>query len=285
MLTVAADNLTEAEFTRLADVVYRHCGINLHEGKMDLVRARLAKLMRVGGFGSPGEYLDHVMADASGEEFTKLIDGLSTNLTSFFRERNHFDYLEHKFLPTLLAAKRQAGQRRLRGWSAGCSSGEEPYSLAMVLLESVGSGDWDVKLLATDISTRVLAHGQRGVYEQKRTDGLPPALRTKYLSPSRAQGRTSYEVSPALREVISFRHLNLMQPWPFSGPFDFIFCRNVMIYFDKPTQQKLVGRYFDLLSPGGLLFTGHSESLTGITHGFRYEQPTIYAKPGKWGPS
>ncbi len=285
MLTVVSDNLTEADFTRLADVVYRHCGINLHEGKKDLVRARLAKLMRAGGYESPGQYLDDVLANPGGEEFTKLIDGLSTNLTSFFRERNHFDYLEQKLLPPLMAAKRQAGQRRLRGWSAGCSTGEEPYSLAMVLLQAVSGGDWDVKLLATDISTRVLAQAQRGVYDQKRTEGLPPALRSKYLSASRVQGRTSYEVSPALRDVICFRHLNLMQAWPFTGPFDFIFCRNVMIYFDKPTQQKLVGRYFDLLSPGGLLFTGHSESLTGITHGFRYEQPTIYAKPGKWGPS
>jgi chemotaxis protein methyltransferase CheR len=159
----------------------------------------------------------------------------------------------------------------------------EPYSLAMVLLEAVGGGGgqaaWDVKLLATDISTRVLAHARRGTYDKKRAEGVPPQLRNKHLAVNKLDGRVFYDASPALKDLVSFRHLNLIQTWPFAGPFDFIFCRNVMIYFDKPTQQRLVGRFYDCLAPGGVLFTGHSESLTGITHGFKYVQPTIYAKP------
>lgn len=282
MNTVADDSLTETEFSKLADLVYRHCGINLHDGKRDLVRARLAKQTRAGGFDSSREYLDQVTADPSGEEFTGLIDALSTNLTSFFRERNHFDYLERTLLPRLMADKKRHGQQRLRAWSAGCSSGEEPYSLAMVLLEATHGGlqaGWDTKLLASDISTRVLAHAQMGSYDKKRIEGIPQPLRGKYMTTHREDGRVSGEMSPELRSIISFRHLNLMQTWPFAGPFDFIFCRNVMIYFDKSTQQKLVGRFYDVLSPGGTLFTGHSESLTGIKHGFKYVEPTIYVKP------
>ena len=283
MIADANTNLTEGEFTKLSDLVYRHCGINLHDGKMELVRARLAKQMRIGGFATAGEYIDHVLSDPSGEEFKKLIDALSTNLTSFFREKNHFDYLQCELLPRLLEAKKRRGNRRLRAWSAGCSTGEEPYSLAMILLEATGGGGgqgaWDVKLLATDISTRVLAHARRGTYDKKRADGVPPQLRNKHLAVNKLDGRIFYDASPALKNLISFRHLNLMQAWPFAGPFDFIFCRNVMIYFDKPTQQRLVGRFFDCLAPGGVLFTGHSESLTGIAHGFKYVQPTIYAKP------
>jgi chemotaxis protein methyltransferase CheR len=274
-------NLTDADFARLSDIVYKHCGINLHDGKVELVRARLAKQMRVGGFDSPTAYLNHVLADPSRPEFTQLIDALSTNLTSFFRERNHFDHLENEFLPKLLADKKRRGQQRVRAWSAGCSSGEEPYSLAITLLEATGGGaanGWDVKLLATDLSTRVLAMAQRGAYDKQKADGIPQPLRSKYFAANKFDGRAFYDASVALRQVIAFRHLNLMNPWPFSGPFDFIFCRNVMIYFDKPTQQRLVGRFHDCLAPGGLLFTGHSESLTGVEHRFRYVQPTIYGK-------
>jgi chemotaxis protein methyltransferase CheR len=274
-------HLTQAEFERLTRTVYDHCGIDLHDGKIELVRARIAKQMRVGGFDTASAYLGHVLADASGVEFRNLIDALSTNLTSFFRERNHFDFLDREFLPRALEEKRRRGRRTLRAWSAGCSTGEEPYSLAMTLLEAT-AGDpapWDVKLLATDISTRVLAHARRGSYDRKRLDSVPPALRNKYFTVNKYEGRAFCDAAPTLKEIIAFRHLNLMQDWPFAGPFDFIFCRNVMIYFDKPTQQRLVGRYFDCLAPGGLLFTGHSESLTGIAHRLRYVEPTIYAKP------
>jgi len=280
MTTTTPSNLTQAEFEKLSKIVYEHCGIDLHDGKLELVRARIAKQMRVGGFDTASDYIDHVLADVTGDEFTTLIDALSTNLTSFFREKNHFDFLDREFLPKLLERKTRSGKRRIRAWSAGCSSGEEPYSLAMTLLEATaGDSQWDIKLLASDLSTRVLAAAQRGSYDSKRVEGVPPALRNRYFASNKFEGRAFFDVSARLKSLISFRHLNLMQNWPFSGPFDFIFCRNVMIYFDKPTQQRLVGRFHDHLAPGGMLFTGHSESLTGISHPFRYVQPTIYTKP------
>jgi chemotaxis protein methyltransferase CheR len=281
MNSVADDNLSDTEFTRLADLVYKHCGINLHDGKRDLVRSRLAKLTRAGNFDSAREYLDSVTSDHTSEGFVGLIDALSTNLTSFFRESNHFDYLRLTLLPKLMAEKKRRGVNRLRAWSAGCSSGEEPYSLAMVLHEATHSSTesgWDTKLLASDISTRVLAKARRGLYEDKRIEGIPPHLRAKFVTNVRDEKGLQGQISPEIRSIISFRQVNLMQSWPFAGPFDFIFCRNVMIYFDKPTQQKLVGRFHDILIPQGTLFTGHSESLTGIKHRFKYVAPTIYVK-------
>jgi chemotaxis protein methyltransferase CheR len=278
MLSGNDEMLSEKEFQRISDAVYDHCRINLHDGKKELVRARMAKCMRLAGYDNPTAYMDWVLANPQGEEFTHLIDSLSTNLTSFFRESQHFDYLAQRHVPALLETKKKAGTNRIRAWSAGCSTGEEPYTLAMVTLEALQGGSWDLKILATDISTAVLRTAELGMYDKQRVEGVPPAIRNKYLIPNRIEGRAVFQAAPALRQVVAFRYLNLMEPWPFKGPFDFIFCRNVMIYFDKPTQQKLVERYWDCLASGGLLFTGHSESLTGITHKFRYVQPTIYAR-------
>jgi len=277
MLLSPEINVSPAHFERLREMVYKHCGINLHEGKQELVRARIAKNLRRGGYGSAAEYLDFVLANADGEDFHDLIDSLSTNLTSFFRESSHFDYLREHFLPKLVERRRKEGAARIRAWSAGCSTGEEPYSLAITLLEATnGHGSWDVRLLATDISRRVLRHAMEGEYDPERVAAVPPALRAKYFTADRKTGETA--VAQSLRALVRFNYLNLMGPWPFRGPFDFIFCRNVMIYFDKPTQEKLVNRYWECLDPGGLLFTGHSESLTGVNHRFRYVQPTIYQK-------
>ncbi len=279
MVSEAHELLSEGDFQRLSDAVYRHCGINLHDGKRELVRARISKRLRLGGFPNATEYVRQVLSAGEGDEFTELIDALSTNLTSFFREIGHFDHLTQSFLPELLCRKRSARGNRIRAWSAGCSTGEEPYSLAITLLDATGDDpSWDVKLLATDISTKVLETARAGFYDKARIDSVPPMLRGRYLTSSRAEGRGVYEVAPAARRLVTFAYLNLMEPWPFTGPFDFIFCRNVMIYFDKPTQQKLVNRFWDCLDRGGLLFTGHSESLTGISHRFRYVQPTIYAR-------
>ncbi len=280
MLTSEHDILSDEEFQLISQLVYRHCGINLHEGKKELVRARLAKLMRQGGFEQVRDYLAAVEADTTGQSFTLLIDAISTNLTSFFRENRHFEYLSQTHLPALLARKSKLGHKRLRIWSAGCSSGEEPYTLGMVFSEALGAeaGEWNVKILASDISTRVLKIAESGVYDKARVESVPPALRAKYFAANRMEGKTVCQAGIALRRLITFRHLNLMENWPFTGPFEVIFCRNVMIYFDKPTQQKLVNRFHQVLQPGGLLFTGHSESLTGISHPFRYVQPTIYQK-------
>lgn len=272
--------LSEKEFRTVSDLVYKHCGINLHTGKKELVRARLAKRLRLLKIRAFSEYIDYAINDPSGKEFTMLIDSLSTNLTSFFRESQHFDYLNRVFYPAMLQRKSAAKDFRIRAWSAGCSSGEEPYTIAITLLDVLqGQGRWDVKVLATDISTKVLGIAKRGIYEKKRVEPVSPQQKQKYLLHTKVDGQQCYEVSNALREVITFGQLNLMEQWPIQGPIDFIFCRNVMIYFDKQTQQRLVGRYWDLLDSGGVLFTGHSESLTGIEHKFKYVQPTIYAKP------
>jgi chemotaxis protein methyltransferase CheR len=272
--------LTEKEFRHISDLVYEHCGINLHDGKRELVRARLAKRLRQGNFDTFAGYIKHVLNDSTGREFSVLVDSLSTNLTKFFREDQHFKYMSDTLLPRIICTKQTLGEFRIRAWSAGCSSGEEPYSIAITLLEAIqGKGRWDVKLLATDVSTRVLEKAKQGLYEKNRIEPISLPLRSRYLKQRREAGKERYEVGPALRSLVIFRYLNLMKDWPISGPLDFIFCRNVMIYFDKPTQERLINRYYDLLGPGGVLFTGHSESLTGIEHAFQYVQPTIYMKP------
>lgn len=271
--------LTDKDFKNISDIVYKHCGINLHEGKKGLVRSRLTKRLRVYGFETFPEYMKYINDDESGKEFSIFIDSLSTNLTSFFRESQHFDFLSEKFLPSLMERKEKKRNFRIRAWSAGCSSGEEPYSIAITLLEAIkGQACWDAKILATDISTRILESAKKGIYNEERVRPVSPMQKNKYLLKTRDRKEKLYEVGDSLRKMINFQYLNLMEGWPVKGPIDFIFCRNVMIYFDKSTQCRLVNRYWELLDSGGLLFTGHSESLTGIDHKFDYIQPTIYMK-------
>jgi len=271
--------LSEQEFEQFSKLVYTHCGIDLHDGKKELVRARLSKLIRAGNFGSFSEYYDYVIADSTGAAISELTDSISTNLTSFFREPQHFAFLTQTLVPEMLCRKTGQNTRRIRAWSAGCSSGEEPYSIAITLLEAIrNQGQWDLKILATDISRKILNRAQQGQYDDERISTIPPAVKSKYLFAKRHNGQPLYHVCPNLKEIIVFKYLNLMENWPFQGPIDFIFCRNVMIYFDKSTQQRLVNRYWQVLERGGYLFTGHSESLTGIDHKFRYIQPTIYKK-------
>ena len=280
LLTVDNITLSERDFRMVSDIIYKHCGIHLHEGKRELVRARLAKQIRVGGFSNVEQYLEHVFNDKSGRAFSTLVDSLSTNLTSFFRENQHFDYLQHQHLPDLMQRKQRQHRQRLRAWSAGCSSGEEPYTIAITLLDAVqGKGTWDIKVLGTDISTRMLETARKGIYSGQRVAPVPGILKQRYLLPTKVGGQKHYEVGKPLRDVVILKYLNLMEDWPIQGPIDVIFCRNVMIYFDKPTQERLVNRYYDVLDHKGVLFTGHSESLTGIRHGFTYVEPTIYMKP------
>ena len=271
--------LTEKDFLTISNLVYKHCGINLHDGKKELVRARLSKRLRTGNFRTFSDYIKYVLDDRTGEEFSMLIDVMSTNLTSFFREVQHFEFLQNKLLPEMLDRKQKNRDFKIRTWSAGCSSGEEPYSIAITLLDSVKEQDrWNIKVLATDISTRMLQSAQTGIYDGKRIEPVSPQQKNRYLMMRKENGQKLFEVAPALKNIVFFNYLNLMQDWPIKGPLDFIFCRNVMIYFDKPTQQNLVSRFYDILGPGGTLFTGHSESLTGIKHKFNYVQPTIYSK-------
>lgn len=279
MVIACESKLTDAEFKRIRDLMHRHCGINLQDGKQQLVQQRVAKRMRTGGFESLSAYLDFVAADATGQEFTLLIDAMSTNLTSFYRESDHFRYLAEVALPELIRRKNKAHDHRIRIWSAACSTGEEPYTLAMILHDSIPDVQrWDIKILATDISTHVLRVARNGFYGAERLKPLPAGYPTRFFRSATMDGEKGYVVSPELQRMISFRHLNLMDQWPFAGPFDFIFCRNVMIYFDKPTQERLVNRFSDVMADGALLFTGHSESLTGVRHPFRSIRPTVYAK-------
>jgi chemotaxis protein methyltransferase CheR len=279
-LTIDKLVLPDSDFSRIADLVYKHCGINLHGGKRELVRSRLAKRLRQGDFKTFSQYLNHVLQDNTGNEFSALVDTLSTNLTSFFREPRHFQFLNEEFLPRLLKRKQNNRDFRIRTWSAGCSSGEEPYSMAITLLEAAGdTRAWSIKVLATDISTSMLQTAQRGIYDQAAVESVPARQKHKYLVTTNTNGRKAFQVSPSLRDTVIFNYMNLMKHWPIKGPLDFIFCRNVMIYFNRHTQTRLVNRLWDLLDSGGLLFTGHSESLAQIEHGFVPIEPTIYMKP------
>jgi chemotaxis protein methyltransferase CheR len=264
-------DLSPAQFERITEMLHAHAGIRMREGKEGLVRARLTKRLRTLGLADFAQYLQYLEQDKSRQEFTEMVDVLTTNKTSFFREASHFDFLREDVFPTL------RGPVRL--WSAGCSSGEEPYTLAMLCREGLTDiATRDVKILATDISHRVLATAKAGVYPADQMQDVPPAWLQSYWTRRDLNGRLAYAAGRPLTSLIAFAKLNLMARWPMKGPFDAIFCRNVMIYFDKATQQQLIDRYYALLRPGGHLFVGHSESLTGLTHQFRYVQPACYVK-------
>jgi chemotaxis protein methyltransferase CheR len=269
--------ISDREFEGIRDLVYQHCRIRLHDGKKELVQARVGKRMRTCGFSNTSDYLAHVLADKSGREFTELIDAISTNLTSFFREGGHFDFVERTALPALLK-QRKPPHPRIRAWSAGCSTGEEAYSLAMVLRDALGEQTLNVKILATDISRRVLRIARQGVYDEQKVAAVPEPRRNRHFVRGRRDTDQGLCVVPQVRGMVQFHYLNLADLWPFSGPLDFIFCRNVMIYFDRQTQEELVSRFWNCLAPGGYLFTGHSESLSGFRTAFRFIQPTVYRK-------
>jgi chemotaxis protein methyltransferase CheR len=264
--------LTPAQFARITDVLHEHAGIRMREGKEGLVRARLTKRLRKLGLADFDAYLKYIEKDSTRGEFAEMIDALTTNKTSFLREASHFDFLRTSVFPTLNGP--------VRIWSAGCSSGEEPYTLAMLCNEAFADiATRDVRILSTDISHRVLAQAKAGVYPAENMADVPAPWLQKYWTRKQdAQGRAVFEAEKPLRRLVHFAKLNLMERWPMQGPFDAILCRNVMIYFDKATQQQLVERYWQLLRPGGHLFVGHSESLTGLAHKFRYVQPAVYVK-------
>jgi chemotaxis protein methyltransferase CheR len=270
--------LTDRQFGRISELVRRQCGINLHDGKKELVKSRLAKRLRQLSLPGFDAYLDLLGRQDAEAETVALIDAISTNETSFFREPDHFDYLSQELLPKMVERNRR--QRRLRIWSAGCSSGEEPYSIAIAVRQHMGSSleEWDVKILATDISTRVLGIAAEGVYDESRLQRLPRHLRGMNFTREGTGPQRRFRVSAAIRRLVHFARLNLMNNWPMRGPFDAVFCRNVMIYFDRETREQLVGRFRTLLAEGGTFFVGHSESLTGIRHQYRYVRPTIYEK-------
>jgi chemotaxis protein methyltransferase CheR len=270
--------LSDREFSLFSRLVYEKAGINLHEGKKELVRSRLSRRLRAKKMSQFKEYYKFLMADESGEELIHMLDAISTNLTSFFREPKHFAFLEQKALPAVANSGRSQ-KRPVNVWSAGCSSGEEPYTLSICLHEFAQSlPDFNFKILATDISTRMLSTGQNGVYHGSQVQTIKPDVLRKYFQRGQGNWAGHYRLKPFVRKSIEFMRLNLMEPFPFGSKFQIIFCRNVMIYFDKQTQGRLVNKYYDSLEPGGFLFIGHSESLMGTEHRFKYVQPTIYQK-------
>ncbi len=271
-MQLCAEDLKPQHFRKISEVVHRVAGIHLKEGKEALVRARLMKRLRQLGIGRVEDYLELIEGKRGAGEIPELVDVMTTNKTHFFREADHFDFLRETVLPALPG-------RRLRFWSAACSSGEEPYSLAIVLREHLHELERrDVRVLATDISRRVLSRARRGVYPASVLQEMPDPACRRYFRPCPGSRPPEVEVVEEIRRLVHFAPLNLMEPWPMRGPFQVIFCRNVMIYFDRPTQQELIRRFGEILEPGGYLFVGHSEGLSAIRHDFEYIRPAVYRK-------
>lgn len=264
--------LSQQHFKNIREIVYQSCGINLKRGKEALVRARLMKRLRATGISSVTEYLNYLESSQGANELGLLIDVMTTNKTSFFREPEHFNYLRDQVLPKL-------NGRRLRFWCAACSSGEEPFTLGIWLREHLADIDSrDVLILATDISKQMLEKARRAVYPAETMGNLPSSYYQKYFVKLNGQRLGSYQVVDNVRKMVRLAGLNLLESWPMKGPFNVIFCRNVMIYFDRQTQQALINRFWEMLEPGGHLFVGHSEGLSGIKHKFRYMGPAAYRK-------
>ena len=260
------------DFATLAELVRSHAGIALGENKRDLVYGRLARRLRALRLDSFAAYCELLDGPDGEAEIGSMVNAITTNLTSFFREPHHFTTLAEEVLKPMTGR----GRQRLRIWSAGCSSGEEPYSIAMTLRNAIPAvGSWDARILATDIDTDMLAHAAGGCYPADRVTSVPRNCR-RYIQASDAGDEVM--MSAELRSLIAFKPLNLLGPWPMRGPFDAIFCRNVVIYFDKPTQRKLFDRYAELLKPDGWLFIGHSESLFRVSERFNLVGRTVYRR-------
>lgn len=265
---------TVADFNVLRRISNHHSGILVPDDKFDMFYSRLSKRVRTLGFTSFKQYCQYLQTHPE-REFTEFINAITTNLTSFFRENHHFDYISHTLIPELL--KRNHSTRLIKVWSAGCSTGEEPYSLAMILKENIPR-DWSVRILATDLDTQVLATAATGIYGFDRVSAIGDRRLKQWFQRGTGTQSQKVRVKNELRELISFRQLNLMQEWPMKGGFDFIFCRNVLIYFDRETKEMLAQRYAALLKDSGYLFIGHSESLHQLDTPFKLIGNTIYKK-------
>ncbi len=264
---------TSSDFEAVRKTLYEQAGISLNDGKADLAYGRLARRLRGLQMSRFSDYLAYV--NSTEGEMMHFINALTTNLTAFFREPHHFEFLEKTALPEIM--RRHQRDRRVRFWSAGCSTGEEPYSIAMTLAESpIISSPWDTKLLATDLDSNVVETAREGRYAEKRIEGLSSARARKWFHT--LPGGSEVQVKEVLQDIITFKQLNLMHDWPMRGPFDMIFCRNVVIYFDKSTQMRLFERYADILVDGGYLFLGHSETMHNLSDRFELIGKTIYRK-------
>jgi chemotaxis protein methyltransferase CheR len=273
-------DFSEADFRSLAQLAYDRAGIALSDSKRNLIYTRLSRRLRSLGFATFRQYRDY-LAGADGEqEMERFINSISTNHTKFFRESHHFDHFRTHVAAPFAQASRGATGRRLRIWSAGCSSGEEPHTIAVVLKREIPDVErHDVRILATDIDTDVLAKAARGEYQASALEDVPATYRSFFPLTEGSNGPNGKVLIDAdVQALIRFRRLNLMEQWPFRGPFDAIFCRNVMIYFDNATKTNLVDRYCKMLKPGGWLYLGHSETLIGAHQGLRLVGRTVYRR-------
>ncbi|MGO9546158.1 MAG: CheR family methyltransferase [Rhodomicrobium sp.] len=271
---------TQEDFQAIAAIVYNLSGIVLAAHKRDMMYARLARRLRILGLRSFREYCALLHSSKGAQESGFLINAITTNLTRFFRESHHFEHLQKQVLPGLAA---EASRERLpiRIWSAGCSSGEEPYSIAMCAMAAQQQvcSDRDLRILATDLDTSMLQKAKAGLYEQAALDDVPPRLRERYFEPYSRQGKADeVAVAKPVQSLVTFRQLNLLGPWPMTGRFDAVFCRNVMIYFDAKTKDMLIERFHAILKDGGWLYVGHSESLLEHQSRFQLCGRTLYRK-------
>ena len=271
--------LTDSQFRQFSELVYKQTGIYLKPEKKQLLNARLGKRLRACSIDSFKRYYEFVCNDESGGELISLINSVSTNFTSFFREQAHFDYMVSTVLPAFSALK-NSSRTKLNIWSAACSSGEEPYTISMTLEEYMAEnkGAIDYKIIATDISTRVLGQAERGVYSEDRVSKVPPMLLQKYFRRGVRNASGYFKVKDSLGRNLLFQRINLMDEFLWQEPMDIIFCRNVMIYFNIETQQELVDKFYRCLADGGYLFIGHSESIARLSHKFSQVAATVYRK-------
>ncbi|MEA3465485.1 MAG: protein-glutamate O-methyltransferase CheR [Thermodesulfobacteriota bacterium] len=270
--------ISDQEFNSLRQLIYDRFGINLTDEKRSLLVGRLQKMIRTQQLDSFQNYCDHLKTDNSGKAVSDLINLVSTNYTYFNREKDHFEYFQKTALPAVCEQLKKQNRKDLRVWCAGCSTGEEPYTLLMLMHEHLGGqySSWDAGILATDISENVLAKAQAGKYEADKVASLPETLRRKYFN-KLPDGKM--QVCDALRREVTFRRFNLMnKTFPFKKPFQIIFCRNVMIYFDQQTRNALVQRFNNSMEPNGYFFIGHSETLGRDSELFRYLMPAAYKK-------
>lgn len=270
---------TWADFRQIAELVHSEAGIVLAETKVNLVYSRLAKRLRAIGLRNFREYCTLVQGENGVDERQAMIAAMTTNVTRFFRESHHFDYLRSRVLPDLLEGARKGGKVRI--WSAGCSSGEEAYSIGLTILElAPNAAEMDVRILASDIDPEMLRRGTTGIYAVRQMGDIPPELRRKWFRAVPGSGGADLEVGEELGELVRFRELNLLREWPMRGKFDIIFCRNVMIYFDDETQNAVWGRFAEILRPEGTLCIGHSERITVGSHPYDLVGQTIYRRQG-----
>ena len=269
---------TDEDFDYLSGLAYRFTGINLSHDKRELVYGRLAKRLRLLDIGSFGEYCRLLRSEGS-EETSHFINAITTNVTSFFRENHHFEFLANTVIPEIKSRNENTSRPKLRIWSAGCSSGEEPYSIAMVLRENIDNiDDWDIKILATDLDSNVLDRARQAIYPIDRVDSVSMERKKKWMSRGLDSKAGNIRMKPEITSMVHFKQLNLTEPWPIQGSFDCIFFRNVAIYFKRDTQTSILNRLADHLERDGILFVGHSESLIGVSDRYTSVGQTIHRR-------